>query len=250
MKKKIWFLALLVVVVLSAIAIYWFYFSKPDPFLTNKQLIEEINQLFPEADVKVIQDMISIDKRHWVVPFVAKGDKYGFSNWEWQQHNWEIASINTTEQPYIWKINSEDPSTFHFVWNIHPADQIGYLTFYLIRERGFHGSNGQVTYDPGVQMAKKVALHEKSYGVLQLPDDWAVFMNTFKKVESAKNPDKLIKTLFPDKRMYFGWTAYDQLGKETIPNGDNNQGFSSGGGDIDFVMYLNESKIESPKDGE
>jgi hypothetical protein len=250
MKKRIWFFALLAVVVVSATAIYWFYFSKPDPFLTNKQLIEEINQVFPEAAVKVIQDTISIDERHQFVPFVTEGDKYGFSNWEWQLHKWEIVSFNTMEQPFIWKINSEDPTTYRLIWNIHPADQVDYLTFYLIRKRGYHSRDGQVTYEPGVQLAKKVALQGESYGVLQLPDDWAVFMNSFRKVEAAINPDIFSNHFFFDKRMYFGWTAYDKLGKETIPNGNNSDGFSTGGGDVDFLMYLNESKIESPKDGE
>ena len=59
MKKKLWILiGLGILVVLSSAIIYWFYFSKPVTFPTNEQLVEEINSIFPEAAASVIQDTI------------------------------------------------------------------------------------------------------------------------------------------------------------------------------------------------
>ena len=53
MKKKLWILiGLGILVVLSSAIIYWFYFSKPVSFPTNEQLVEEINSIFPEAASK------------------------------------------------------------------------------------------------------------------------------------------------------------------------------------------------------
>jgi hypothetical protein len=249
MKKRIWSFVLLGIVVLSTASIYWFYFSKPTIFPTKEQLIEEMNQAFPEASVRVIRDTVHVDERHIFVPFISEDDHYGVSYWVWQKHKWQAVSIDTTGGPHVWKINSKDPSTFRLVWNIHPDDQVSYLKFYCMRDRGYHGFDGGVMYDPKIQMEKKVSLEEKSYGVSRLPDDWLTIMNAFHKVESAKVPDLLFSSIFPEAQMYFGWTPYDKMDKEVIlKSRGNGSGFSNGNADIDFIRHLNESEIESPKE--
>ena len=42
----------------------------------------------------------------------------------------------------VWKIDRNDPSSFQFVWNIHPEDQLSSIHFYLIRDRGYHITEG------------------------------------------------------------------------------------------------------------
>ncbi|WP_312472145.1 hypothetical protein [Neobacillus sp.] len=245
---KIWGFALLGTVVLAIVAIYWFYFSKPTTFLTNEQLIGKINQAFPEAPVRVIRDIVHVDERHIFVPFISEDDHYGGSYWAWQKHKWQAVAMDTIGGPHVWKINSKDPSTFHLLWNIHPDDQVSYLKFYCVRDRGYHGFDGGVMYDPKIQMEKKVSFEENSYGVLRLPDNWLTFMKAFHKVESAKVPDLLFSSIFPVDQMYFGWTPYDKMDKEVIlKSTGNGGGFSTGNGGVDFIRYLNESEIESPK---
>lgn len=230
------------VFILSSVLIYWFYFSKPNSFPKSDQLIEEINDVFPEAEASVIQNTIHVDERHVYVPFISEDEDYGKSYWEWKKHKWKVLSIDTTGEPLVWKIDRKDPSTFHLVWNINPHDQLSYAEFFLIRKRGYLISGGREHYYPGVQMGKKVHLDEKSYGVLQLPNEWVTFMDSFIKVETAKHPD----LFFPGQSMDFGWIPYDRLDKETFPKSSvNGSSFTTGDIYLDFIRTLDEDEIES-----
>jgi hypothetical protein len=240
MRKKLGILiGLVIFVVLSSILIFWFYFSKPVPFPTNEQLVKEINSIFPEAEVDVIQETIPVDTRHVVVPFISNENDNGLSYWVWQRHKWMVATIDTKGEPKIWKINKKDPSSFHLVWNINPEDQLSSIRFYLIRDRGFQITEGIENYVPRVQMEKKVSLEEKSFGVMQLPVEWAGFMNSIIKVESAKQTDLFFNNSFPVHSMYFGWIPYAQGDKETFPEGSvNGNGYSNGNLDLEHMMIL------------
>jgi hypothetical protein len=137
-KRKTWTLAGLGVLgLLASFMIFWLYFAKPVSFPTNEQLVKEINSIFPESAASVIQDSISVDERHVVVPFISNEDHYGLSYWVWKKHKWTVAAIDTRGEPKIWKINRKDPLSFHLVWNIHPDDQVSSIT-YLV---GFHPIN-------------------------------------------------------------------------------------------------------------
>ena len=102
MKKKLWILiGLGILVVLSSAIIYWFYFSKPVTFPTNEQLVEEINSIFPEAAASVIQDTIPIDEHHVVVPFISDKEDYSLSYWVWQKGKWSAESIHSNTCMYL-----------------------------------------------------------------------------------------------------------------------------------------------------
>lgn len=212
----------------------------PTSFPTNEQLVEEMNSIFPEATASIIQDTIPIDERHVLVPFISKKDGYGLSYWVWKNHKWKVASIDTKGQPMLWKLNINDPSSFYFVWNIDPKDQLSSIHFYLIRDRGYRITEGIEHYDPRVQMEKRVSAQEKSYGLMQLSDDWVTFMNAYIKVESAKQS--------PEQDMVFGWIPYDQTNKETFPGSSvNGTGYSDGEVDLEYVMILDKGDIEIPR---
>jgi hypothetical protein len=246
-KKRLWTFVGIGVLILLSLIIYWFYFSKPDAFPTNEQLVEEINSFFPETAANVIQDTISVDGRHVLVPFISKSEDYGLSYWVWQKQKWRVASIDTKGQPGIWKINKKDPKSFYLVWNMDPKDQLSSIHFYFIRDRGYGVTDGIENYDPRVQLDKKISLREKTYGMLQLPGEWTTFMNSFIKVESAKQPDLFFNNFFPEQYMFFGWIPYDQSDKETFPGYSvNGNGFSDGNVDVEHVMILNEVEIEKP----
>jgi len=238
MKKKLWSVGIFII--LLSIIVYWFYFSKPTSFPTNEQLVEEMNSIFPKAAASIIQDTIHIDEGHVLVPFISKGDDYGLSYWEWKNHKWKVVSIDTKGKPMLWKLNRNDPSSLYFVWNIHPKDQLSSIHFYLIRDRGFRIAEGIEHYNPRVQMEKRVSVQEKSYGLMQLPDDWVKFMNAYIKVESAKQS--------PKRDMFFGWIPYDQTNKETFPESSvNGTGYSDGEVDLEYVMIVDKGDIEIPR---
>ncbi|WHY77932.1 hypothetical protein QNH20_01775 [Neobacillus sp. WH10] len=245
-KKWIWATALLGVVALSSVIIYWFYFSKPASFPTNEQLIREINQILPEASASVIQDTVNADARHKFVPFISEEGNYGVSYWGWEKHKWQVVSVDTTGEPHVWKVKSDDPSTYHLVWNIHPDDQVSYLKFYFMRDRGFLVSNGVETYDPKIQMEKKVTLQEKTYGALKLPNEWVELMNSIIKIDSAKAPGVFFNIIPANNSLYFGWTPYDKLDQAAILNRSVNGSGYSTGEPIEFVRHLSPSEIESP----
>ncbi|MEH7115636.1 hypothetical protein V7124_25235 [Neobacillus niacini] len=247
-KKKTWALAGLGVLgLLASFMIFWFYFAKPVSFLTNGQLVKEINRTFPEASASVIQDSISVDERHVVVPFISNEDHYGLSYWVWKRHKWTVETIDTKGEPKIWKINRKDPSSFHLVWNIHPQDQVSFIAYYLIRDRGYQITEGIENYIPRVQMEKKVSLQEKSYGVMELSDEWQWLMNAVIEVELKQKPNLFFDPFTPERNLFLGWIPYDQSDKETFPEGSvNGNVYSNGKMLIEHLMILSKGDLEIP----
>lgn len=243
-KRRSLVVGLLAVLLLSAF-LCWFYFSKPSAFPTDDQLIQEINDTFPRIAVDIIQDWVFVDERHVFVPFITEKDDYGVSYWVWKQRKWRAESISGVGQPYIWKINKKDPSTYHFVWNMHPDNQLDSVDFYLLRDRGYRGTGEVWNYYPRIQMEEKILLQEKSYGVLQFPDEWVSFMTPFMRVESAKQPSVFFNDFYPEHHLLFGWVSYDRMGKSTYPEKGLNGGlYSNYSRNIEYVRFLHEGEIE------
>lgn len=245
-KRKSIVIALCVLLVM--VLIYWFYFSPPVPFPTNEQLAKDMNRVFPEAAVSSIQDTIVVDDRHVVVPFISDTNDYGLSYWVWQKRKWQVGMIDTNGDPIIWITDRNDLSSYQFVWNIHPEDQLGSMEFYLIRDRGYQISGETEFYSPKVQMKKNIFLDEKSYGVMSLPKDWATFMNSIKKVESANQSGLFVNDFYSVQNMYFGWISYNQSGKETYPeHSGNGSGYGNGLVDREFLRTLDHDELEWPE---
>ncbi|PLS10365.1 hypothetical protein [Neobacillus cucumis] len=247
MKLKGPFISLLAIAaVLSTLLIYWFYFSPPKSFPTKSQLIKEINHSTPRASVKIIQDTVHIDKGHVFVPYISKDGQYGVSFWVWERHKWEMESLSTNGSPRIWKIDRNNPASYYILWNLHPDDGVKDMDFYLIRERGYQGINGRMTYIPKIQMETKIALKKKSYGMMLMPDEWDAVMGSLIKGEKAKAPWSVFDSLTSNYQVYFGWIPYDQKDKVTVvKNSITGEGYTSGA-NIDESRILSPSEIETP----
>lgn len=225
--------------------IYWFFFSEPEPFLKTNNILEEMNRTYPEISAKKVQDTIFLDKKHVFVPYISEHNMYGLSYWVWSKHKWRVAYIHTKGQPKLWKLSKKDPNTHFIVWNIHPEGQLKSLSLFLIRERNYHIVEGVHSYSPRVQMEKSIEMKQKSYGVMKIPKDWVGFMDSFIKVESAKQPDTMFQSFFPEHHLYIGWIPYDQNGKETFPEATvNGNGYSMEDVYIDDLMILNEVDLK------
>ncbi|MCJ8008695.1 hypothetical protein ACFFF5_08770 [Lederbergia wuyishanensis] len=248
-KKLLMFVGIGIIFMLSSALTYWFYFSKPVSFPNKEQLVEEINKIFPEAAATVIQDTIPVDERHVLVPFISNESHYGLSYWVWKKHKWRVAFIDASGEPRLWKVDRNNPSSYHFVWNIHPEDHLSAIDFYMLKDRGYLVTEGKEFYYPKVQMEESVSLREKPYGALQLPEEWVSFMNTFIKVESAKQPNLFFNDIFTEQYVHFGWISYDQTNKESFPE----RSFSGGGSysndnvNLDFLMILEKEQLEVPE---
>lgn len=247
-KKNIVTIVSLIIFIVFAIFIYQFYLSKPTSIPTEEQLVQGINDLSPEANANVIQDRLFLDEMHLFVPFISHDDKYGVSywGWEWVNKKWKVVSINTTGEPEVWQGNEKETSTYQLVWNIHPNDKLAYLKFYLIRDRGFHITQGVETYYPKVQMEETVSLKEKSYGILQLPEEWTALMNAFIKLDSTKQSDLFFNNFFPEQHVFFGWIPYEDSGNEKFPEQSiNGHRYLNGNIHTEFVRIMNEIDIET-----
>ncbi|MBE4910576.1 hypothetical protein IMZ08_21285 [Bacillus luteolus] len=247
-KKKFVYIFIGLIFVLISTFIYLSYFSHPSSFLSEKQLIEEINSTFPDANVNKIQGIFDVNEKNKYVPFISNNNSYGKSFWVWDKYKWRVAYIDTTGEPHIWKVNKRDPSSYHFVWNIHPDDQLKHINFYMIRDRGY--SYTQVTkemYYPRVQMQQTVSFEEETYGVLKIPEEWATFVRSINDTQLAKqsNLDVFFNQFSWEQHVYYGWIPYDQENKEAFPEKSvNGSGYSNGDIEIDYVMILNEWEVE------
>lgn len=243
-KKLVWVTIGIALIVL--LFIYLFFFSKPTPFPTQEQLVEEMNHFFPEARAATIQESISIDERHTLVPFISETGDYGLSYWVWQKRNWRVDRIDTKGGPMVWEINSRKPSSYYFVWNINPNHFLQTIDFFMIRERGYRVIDGKETYYPRIQLKTNVSLQDQTYGVLPLPEDWVTVTESFLKVSPPAQKDFFFNQLFPDQHLFFGWSAYDRLGNVSFPTELNGNSFSNGKLNIDYVLILNEENLEQP----
>ncbi len=246
-KKKKYIIGLGLLVILLAAMTYWYFFTEPSTLPADEQLVKEINSFHLQADAEVIQDTIFVDERNVLVPFISNKENYGLSFWTWHNKKWMINSVNTKGNPVLWKIDPNDPSSYRFVWNIHPDDQLGFIDFFLIRDRGYQGIDDKQFYDPKVQMRETVSLGDESYGIVKIPHEWTAFMDAFIEVEMAKQPT-IMSSFYSEMYMYFGWIAYDEDREEADPELSFGGSGSSGGIELEHIRMLQKRDIEIPID--
>ncbi len=244
-KKRLLIIIGVFVIVLVGLFIYWFVYSKPTSFPNHEQLTKEMNLIFPEAKVEVIQDTIHLDEKHVFVPFISAENQYGVSYWGWQNRKWNVGSISTTGEPHIWKIDEKDSSTFHFVWNMQPEDQVHHIKFFLIRDRSFYVTDGVEDYSPRIQLDNNVALNNKSYGVSQLSKEWVSVIDSHEEFLLSKQPDMFFNSFFSNPSMHFGWVPYNEKNEVSFGKGSyNSTGYSNLDVNTEFVMFLDKMEIE------
>lgn len=243
-KKRLVLISVLAILLVISL-FYWISSNNPSSFPDKRELIKEINHIFPEANVKEIQDTIEVDEKHVFAPFISEENKYGVSYWVCQKSEWELASVNTGGDPKSWRIEDGDFSTTYLVWNIAPETSIEKLKFYLIKDRTFHITEGIEYYDPGVQLEELVKLSDTSYGVMPLPDSWSSILASYSDLETARQPE-IFSNFFIEQYMYFGWMAYDRSGKELPPvHSLMGSGFTGGDEHIEHIRLLDKLEIET-----
>ncbi|WP_342599775.1 hypothetical protein MHB48_01195 [Psychrobacillus sp. FSL H8-0483] len=248
MKKKIFIYFGSIVFLLTVVLIYWFYFSKPNPFPTDEQLVKEMNSLFPEVSASIIQEVIYLDKEHAFVPFISEEDHYGISFWVWKHHKWMVEFMDTNGNVRVWKINNNDPSTYHFVWNSASSEQLNYMNLYLIKKRNYYVTDNVHHYFPGVQMEEKISLPKTTYGSLPISNEWVSVIDSLNKLNSAKQPDPFFPFYTPQQDIYFGWNTIDKSDEITYPDRNLNSSTSwNGDSNIEYLLFINDySELEYP----
>lgn len=242
--KKLWSFIGVAGVLLLVVIVYSLSFSKPKPFPSNGQALEEINSVFPKASAVVFQNAIFLDKSHVYVPFISDANANGMSLWEWKKRKWKLVYITTSEQPLVWRIDKKDPSSYQILWNFSEQSNIEFMKVYLMKRRNYLVSNNVEHYFPGVQMEEKIIISENPYGSIQMPNEWISVIQSENKLSPSES------SLFPNLMNYpqyftFRWLPYDKSDKVMNPLELPN-GFSSWNDVIDLenVIWIDASELE------
>lgn len=207
--------------------------SKPGDFFTNEQLIQKMNGLIEQDDIRQIQDIMALSERNYFVPFQTEDGSLGMSYWTWKNGKWIMNGIEMNQYIAFWQLDQKDPSTTYFLWNFPPDEQLKTLQLYLIKEREYVIGDGEHHYEPRVQMNEEVQINNNRFGIKQIPNDWSLILNKFEEDE-----------------MYVGWNIrntkdeiyYDWFDMNSYSFWNDNDSFL-------FVQWLDELNIENPNGG-
>ncbi|MGE7604076.1 hypothetical protein ACQKL5_16520 [Peribacillus sp. NPDC097675] len=213
---------------------------EPEAFLTDKQVIKRINSFFPEAEPKVIQDVLYLDDTHVFVPFINESKEYRMSFWVWKDNKWRAASVDNGGEPKAW--NGKKDS--FFMWNLDPKDEMSEIKMFMIKDRSFIVSEDEATYEPGLEMMHSIMVEDKSYGVEKYPDSWLTLMDQYTEVQK----ESIFDGYFEDRQTFkIGNRFYGKDGKAVFPTVPTDGiGYGTGNDylDVPFLLYLEESELE------
>ncbi|PKR76738.1 hypothetical protein CEY16_13035 [Halalkalibacillus sediminis] len=244
-KKRISVIVIIPIILVSLFIIYFIYFSKPTALPADDELANQINEIFPEANVETIQETIYLDQEHVYVPFISSENNYGSSYWVWESRNWKPMKIDIGGEPTAWTINKEEPSSY-IVWNIHPDDKVSYANLSMMRERDFQISHTEHHYSPSIHMKEQISLKEQPYGVLVFPEQWQALLTQENKLISSQNSRDINTSVFLDVRLHFGWTPFNENDDIIFPEESiSNNGFINGNIETNFVEYVEEPQLEN-----
>lgn len=183
----------------------------PEAFLTDQQVINRINSFFPEAEPKVIQDVLYLDDTHVFVPFINESKEYGMSFWVWKNNKWRAASVaNNGGQLKAW--NGEGDS--FIMWNLDPKGKVSEIRTFMKNDRSFSVSGDGATYDPGIEMMHSIMVVDETYGVEKYPASWRTLIDQYTDLQKESS----FYELFHDRQsLQVANRFYDKDGKEVFP---------------------------------
>ncbi|MFJ7745484.1 hypothetical protein [Peribacillus sp. NPDC097295] len=213
---------------------------EPEAFLTDQQVINRINSFFPEAEPKVIQDVLYLDDTHVFVPFINESKEYGMSFWVWKDNKWRAASVDNGGEPKAW--NGEGDS--FIMWNLDPKDEVSEIKTFMKKDRNFSVSGDEATYEPGLEMMHSIPIKNKPYGVETYPDSWRTLMDTYAELPGQTRFNEFLEYR---QTLKIGNIFYNKDGKQVFPTVPSDGiGYSTGNDyvDVPFLLYLEESELE------
>ena len=237
-KKTKMIVFIIAVISIGGILLFVRFPKEPEPFISDRQVIERINSTFSEAQPRVIQDQIFLDNTHVFVPFINVDNGYGMSFWVWKGNKWRVASVENSGQPQVW--DGEEKSLI--MWNMDPKDGISEIRVFMKKDRGFMGSDGIATYQPGIEMMHSIVLNGKTYGVGRYPDNWRELMDQYVKLQVEDRQSD-----FPEfnKLIQLAINFYDKDGNETFPEHSfNGNGYITGDNFLDVPFLVQADELE------
>lgn len=232
-KKRVLFGVAIILLILAG---YYLYLTlkPPTAFLTDEQLLTELNRYDQKLQTEVIVNKQQLDARHYYVPIELKDGKSGMSFWKWYRGDWKLLQITT--HPFLrWQLDDKDASTIHFVWH-QQSKQESTLPIYLIADRSYHVSNDVHRYEPRVQLESAISV--TAYGAKRIPSEWATIMT------STNQP--FIQDKFDFFQPYQGehYTIYAQYLDIFTVSSNRSYLVDHAKSKIDYVMYIEGNQME------
>lgn len=234
MNKKKWMALGIFFAIIIGSMIYFFRNEFPSDFLDDEALIKKLSD---DMQVEVIQDKIFIDKKYVFVPFISKGEDYGYSIWKWENGKWHLIQKAVNGYMSLIKINEHDPASYRFVWNF-PTENISTIKIFMVKDRNFHGMQERHYYQPRIQMGKSFE-HHTAYGVQPFSGE---MLEVYE--EMIGNPSFSLESfLYPNpiNDIYFAWNIYDENGEVVFLY---KNAYASGGGESITMYQLEEEDLE------
>ncbi|RSD25463.1 hypothetical protein [Mesobacillus subterraneus] len=145
----------------------------------------------------------------------------------------------------MWKTNQKDPSSHYLMWNFHPDNNLDYLSFYFLKERGYSITEDMHHYQPEIQMDFRQQLSgEQTYGFTKLPEEWTDNIKAENNLMASAIPDRFFSEFFLPPQYYIGWRSKSHDGNDDVPPFPRNRnGFGSGDGSIEFVRFIDRQEL-------
>ena len=235
MNKKWLLLPLFIILV---IGIYFYFLKTPTAFLSEHQLIDEMNDYDSGFIAEKIIEKIEVDSHHYYVPFIANTNEPGMSFWKWNKGKWQLVKIMINNDPIQWQLDKKDHTTNYIVW--HVPLRTSAIKLYGIRERNLHwSSNDEHYYIPRIQLSHDIA-SSKSYGIEKIPQHWGVLMNDVTSYQIPALFDWMSST--ENTVMIYMDSPEDHFGLKDSPSSS----FYTGNADSTFsyIMYIDGYRLE------
>lgn len=231
------------IVLLPFIALYYLFFTKPEAFIQEQEIIDEINAIDNSIKVETIEDIVKLDDTNYFVPFTAKGGEAGMGYYRWSKAAWRLIVFESNHFAHVWQLNKNDPTTKYIVWH-YPKDSVDQMELYLMKDRYYSISDGtNHYYEPKVQLQQHID-GSKNYGAVNVSDEFADVMQLLELPQSQKND--IFGWNFPPEN-YSLRLNFLKDNEETYPTFNNGSGsYWTGAADakIDFLPSIEKPELE------
>lgn len=167
-KRNIMMMASIGLFLLFILFVGWINLSPSKVTYSKEQLMKEIEEQYDEVKVAQILDISYLDEKHVFVPFMTEENEYGMSLWVRKFSKWHCGQILLNYSVMKWKIGSND----YFIWNVPLRNESIKLNLYLLRDRQYRVSDGDIYYSPAVQMEEEISIDSKSFGYRKINEEW------------------------------------------------------------------------------
>lgn len=239
-KKRIVLVILLLLLII--LAAYRFYLSKPQAFVQQSEIIQQLKQFEPNLTVQAVEEIIQIDARHYFVPILAEDGQRVSLFYQWMKGMWQIVYISVGSSTFMagWQLDAKDPRSIVFVWHF-PKDAIDSVDLYLLRKRNAFVSNGYQHYIPQIQL--KETLHfEQHYGVQPMSHAFSETIQRLYQYQFVAQPSWFNTFTYQEPPQFYTKYVY----KEAVPHEADQYGYTAGFGtnQIHYMMNVTEALLE------